>query len=164
MLGAFRGGFHYDDSLTILENPHLGQLADLRRPSRSHGPAGLVRDLPVRSLTVWNEPSRLPSAESAAPSWFRIPHLPDSHSGRDGRNPHRPVLDRAPVSDPPDGNRNGDLHLRTGIGPDGVLLPLCVLFVYQGLGALGRREASPTVSVRLGRVISSCPSVPRKRR
>ena len=124
--GAFHGDFHYDDSLTILDNPHLvdwrtfiGHLDHMVRPilyatflvDRSlYGfePGGyhaLNLVLHVGStILVYAILKRAVEEGSTIPFWTALI-----------------------FADPPDRNRDGYVYLRQSLRPHGVLLSFSIL-------------------------------------
>ena len=106
-------------------------MADFLWPSRSHGPAGVVRYVPRRPVTLWRQRQRLPSTQSPASSQLRSPRLSDSHSCCGGGNEAPPILDRVIISYPSDPDRNRHLYFRTRIRSHGVLLSPCPFPLYR---------------------------------
>jgi len=130
---ALRGAFQYDDFYTILINPHLrdlhtfiDHLDHMVRPVL-HGTFLLDRFLYENTPVGYHLLNLLLHLASGCLvylilTWAVTDEIPFV--------PFWTALDCSLISSPPPPDGNRDLYFRTGLGFDGVSVPLGLLFVY----------------------------------
>ena len=125
--GSFLGDFHYDDTLTILENPHLASL-HIFLGHLDH----MVRPVLYATFLIDH------TLYGTRPAGYHVLNLL-LHLGSGTlvylivtRAFIGPSLDCLVLSDPSNRDRNSDVYLGTGLWSNGIVLPVGLVVVHQG--------------------------------